>query len=222
MLNLVMYSDQVIPENEKVDTHLLGLLAERGRRIGYVPSGPEPDRRFYKEKQSYYSKLGLDLSVFLDTGNPVDIAELSSLLECDAIHLPGGDTQSFQRILKANDLLQPLGDWARQGGVLIGTSAGAILMTPNVAVDAMFKGDDPSSVKDGEGLDLVPFEFFPHLNKSADYLPRLQSYSLENSRNIAACPDGDGIIVRDGKIESVGAIVWVRGGEIVDPPTMVR
>jgi dipeptidase E len=222
MMRLVMYSDQVIPENDKVDARLLDLLAERGQHIGYVPSGPESDRRFYRERQNYYAKLGLDLSVFFDTSRPLDEAGLATLLDCDAIHLSGGHTRAFLHILKANSLLGALAEWTRNGGLLIGTSAGAILMTPTVALDAMFSGEDPKAVRDSGALDLVPFEFFPHLNKSADYLPQLLAYSTETSRRIAACRDGDGIVVNGDVVESVGDIVWITNGAICEPLAMVR
>ena len=52
-------------------------------------------------------------------------------------------------------------------------------MTSTVALDAMFSGEDPRAVRDSKALDLIPFEFFPHLNKSADYLPQLLAYSTE-------------------------------------------
>lgn len=221
MVSLVMYSDQIIPENDKVDARLLDLLAGRGRHIGYVPSGPEPDRRFYHERQYYYAKLDLDLSVFFDTSRPFDEAELTALLDCDAIHLSGGNTRAFLHLLKANSLLGALAEWTRNGGLLIGTSAGAILMTPTVALDAMFSGKDPRAVLDSDALDLVPFEFFPHLNKSADYLPQLLAYSTETSRRIAACRDGDGVVVNGDVVESVGDIVWIMNGTICEPLAMV-
>ncbi len=220
MATLVMYSDQVILENEKVNERLLDLMAGRGRCIGYVPSGPEPDRQFYHEKQAYYAKLGLNLSVFFDTTAPLDEAGLTTLLDCDAIHLSGGDTRAFLRLLKANGLFGPLAEWTRKDGILIGTSAGAILMTPTVALDAMFSGDDPSTVHDGGALDLVPFEFFPHMDKSKDCLPQLLAYSSKKSRSIAACKDGDGVVVNGNVIESVGDIVWMRNGVIVEPLAM--
>lgn len=222
MARLVMYSDQIIPENDKVDVLLLNLMAGRGRRIGYVPSSPEPDRRFFHERQAYYAKLGFNLSVFLDTSGHFDEAELATLLDCDAIHLSGGNTRVFLKTLKTNNLLPTLAEWTRNEGLLIGTSAGAILMTPTVALDAMFSDEDPEVVRDGGALDLVPFEFFPHLNKSADYLPRLLSYSTRTSRIIAACRDGDGVVVTGDIVESVGDIVWIENGEIIEPPKTVR
>jgi dipeptidase E len=222
MVSLVMYSDQVIPENDKVDARLIDLMTGRGRRIGYVPSGSEPDRRFYRERQAYYAGLDLDLSVFFDTTGQLDEAALNTLLDCDAIHLSGGNTRAFLQLLKAHGLLVPLAEWARNDGLLIGTSAGAILMTPTVALDAMFSGEDPWAVRDGTALDLVPFEFFPHLDRSADYLPELLAYSTVTSRRLAACRDGDGIVVNGDVVESVGDIVWITHGAIVDPPAIVR
>lgn len=222
MVNLVMYSDQIVPANKKVDAHLLDLMAGRGRRIGYVSSGPEPDRRFYRERQAYYANMDLDLSFYFDTSTPFNAAELTDLLSHDAIHLSGGNTQVFLYLLKVNGLLDRLAEWARAGGLLIGTSAGAILMTPNVALDAIFTGDDPSDVQDGAALDLIPFEFFPHLDKNDKYLPQLLTYSSLTSSTIAACRDGDGLVVNGHVIESVGNIVWIMNGSIVEPLTMVR
>lgn len=64
MINAVLYSDQIISENENVDVHLLALLAGRGRRIGYIPSGADPEFRFFSEKKAYYARLGLCLRYF--------------------------------------------------------------------------------------------------------------------------------------------------------------
>ena len=126
-ITAVLYSDQVIAANEKVDQHLLSLLGPSRRRIGYVASGPDPERRFFSDKRSYYARCGLELSLFHD----LDIAgDPRELFACDAIHLSGGNTAAFLARLRHSSLLGPLKNWAARGGILIGTSAGAILMTP--------------------------------------------------------------------------------------------
>ena len=112
-----MYSDQIIPENDKVDAHLLYLLAGHGHSIGYVASGPKPDRRFYRQRRDYYANLDLDLSVFFDTSGPLDEACLASLLDCDAIHLSDGNTRAFLQLLKASSLLGALVEWTRKDGL---------------------------------------------------------------------------------------------------------
>ncbi|TIL48207.1 hypothetical protein [Mesorhizobium sp.] len=59
MINAVFYSDQIIPVNEKVGILLTKPMSERGRRIGYFPSGPDPGLRFFSEKRAHYGQRGL-------------------------------------------------------------------------------------------------------------------------------------------------------------------
>lgn len=51
MKKLVLYSDQEIPENAKVDEKLLALLNKPNPVIGYIPSASDPERKFYELKR---------------------------------------------------------------------------------------------------------------------------------------------------------------------------
>jgi dipeptidase E len=217
LLNLALYSDQIITENEKVDLRLVDLMAARsaGRSIGYVPSGPDPDRRFFDSRKSYYARYGLDLTVFYDLDRAHAPQELAALLACDAIHLSGGHTRGFLDRLKRNKMLDVLRAWARSGGVLIGTSAGAILMTADIATDTLLRQVRPEEIRNQEALGLVPFEFFPHLQASTSYLPELLRYSRLTPRPIIGCHDGDGVIVRQGKVELLGSPTLIFDGAVI-------
>ncbi len=114
-------------------------------------------------------------------------------------------------------MVGPLRDWAPSGGILIGVSAGAILMGPTIATDALFIGRRPEEITDGNALDLMPFEFFPHLRDEDTYLPDLLRYSTGTARPIVACNDGDGVVVAGGKIECVGNPLWISGGAVRAP-----
>lgn len=215
MLRLAFYSDQIVPENQAVDKVLLATLASEGsgKKIGYIPSGPEPDRRYFDERRAYYRRLDLDLCVFHDLDQPQSQNEENLLFHCDAIHLAGGHTGRFLARLKRSGLISRLRTWASEGGLLIGTSAGAIILTPTIATDALFVGKSPQDVINETALDLVPFEFFPHMNSSSSYLPALVEYSTQTPRPIIACNDGDGLVVTNGEIVCVGEPVWVEGGQ---------
>ncbi len=221
MLKAVFYSDQIIGENAKVDARLIEILGRQGNRIGYVPSGPDPDLRYFRAQKTYYSQYGLELAVFYDLDAEVERAKIEALLSCDAIHLSGGDTTAFLRRLRRSGMLNLLRDWARGGGTLIGVSAGAILMTPTIAVDALFKGMRPGNGEDQGALDLVPFEFFPHAQKGR-YLEDLLAYSRSTPRPIAACSDGDGVIVLGEAIECMGNVTWLFQGKhgLVEPRSL--
>ncbi|WP_052202003.1 Type 1 glutamine amidotransferase-like domain-containing protein [Ensifer sp. ZNC0028] len=220
MLNLVLYSDQIVPACAAIDLRLVEMMAARGagNRIAYVASGPEPDRDFFLAGQAYYGRLGLELALFFDLDEPHSADDIAALFASDAIHLAGGHTGGFLERLKRSGMLGPLSDWARSGGILIGVSAGAILMAPTIATDALFIGERPEDIEDGAALDLTPFEFFPHLGDDDGYLPALLRYSLSTPRPILACNDGDGIVVSGGRIECFGNPLWIAAGA-ARPPT---
>ncbi|NSZ16004.1 Type 1 glutamine amidotransferase-like domain-containing protein [Agrobacterium vitis] len=215
MINLAFYCDQIIPENEAITETLLAAIAANGlgTRIGYVASGPEPDRRFFRERAAYYARHGLDLCLFHDLDERRTPYDEDALFHCDAIHLSGGHTGRFLFRLKRSGLFPRLKRWATDGGLLIGTSAGAIILTPTIATDALFINQAPEDHMNETSLGLVPFEFFPHLNSSSAYLPDLIRYSRHTPRPIIACNDGDGLIVMKGDIVCIGQPVWVKNGE---------
>lgn len=200
---LALYSDQVIAENAPMDRRLAEIIRQRGDRIGYISSGPDPDRHFFNEKAAYYAEHGLTLDPFIDLDDIVP-DDLERLFSCNAIHLSGGHTGHFLERLRKADVLERLRAWTLDDGILIGTSAGAILMTPTIALDAFFLGQQPADITDGEALDLVPFEYFPHLNEDESYLPALLRYSGTISHPIVGCRDGEGLIVHDDGVEIFG------------------
>lgn len=185
-----------------------------GRRIGYIASGPEPDRRFFNGRKIYYAQSGLHLAQFHDLDASHSDQEIEKLLACDAIHLAGGQTGPFLNRLRRSRMLGLLRDWALSGGILVGASAGAILTTPTIATDALFSDRQPEETEDGAALNLVPFEFFPHLGGKPSYLLDLLRYSRNTPRPIVACRDGDGIVVTRGMIECVGQPVWIAAGAV--------
>ncbi|WP_167375553.1 Type 1 glutamine amidotransferase-like domain-containing protein [Brucella cytisi] len=215
MINLAFYSDQIIPENEAIAETLLALMASNGlgSKIGYIASGPEPDQRFFRERRAYYLHHGLDLCLFHDLDEPHTPSDEDALFRCDAIHLSGGQTGGFLSRLKRSGLILRLKRWASEGGLLIGTSAGAIILTPTIAIDALFIGQAPEDLMNETALELVPFEFFPHLSSSPTYLPDLVCYSRHTPRPIIACNDGDGLMVTKGALVCIGRPVWIEKGK---------
>lgn len=214
MLNLVLYSDQTVGEGLETDARLVRLLREKrgGNRIGYIPSGPDPEGYFFTPLKAYYARHGLDVPVCHDLDVPHDAAETAALFACDAIHLSGGHTGEFLARLRRGGMLGPLRDWALKGGILIGVSAGSILMTPDIATDALFLDERPEDVTGGEALGLLPFAYFPHLDGAASYLSDLVRYSRHTPRPILACADSDGLVVSDGRAECFGKPLWIAGG----------
>ena len=217
MKKLVLYSDQILPEADKVDRVLLALLGKSQPRIGYIPSSADPQRRYYEARRAYYARLGITLATYFELDEAYDPARLEALLACDAIHLSGGNTYYFLHWLRRRDMLSPLRCYVAEGGVLVGVSAGAILMTPDIRT-AAFCGDAPmAGESDLAALRLVDFTFVPHFGQIPADLAALQAYSREHQVLLYACRDGDGVVVDGDQVTCIGDVTVIINGELVTP-----
>lgn len=206
MRQLVLYSDQVIAANQQVDQYLLQLLGNCAARIGYISSSSDPKRQYFTVKQRYYQQYGLEvLYAELDVAYKRDLLDL--LFTCDAIHLSGGNTYYFLYWLQQRSLMERLQYYANHQGVLIGTSAGAIIMTPEIT-SARLCGDVPyAPLTTYQGLNLVDFAFVPHVQDTPNDYARMQAYADHQHRILYGCHDGDGIVVAGETVTLVGNVV---------------
>lgn len=147
------------------------------------------------------------LYVELDVAYDPDLLE--PLFACDAIHLSGGNTYYFLYWLQQRGLQERLRHYANHQGVLIGTSAGAIIMTPKIS-SAQLCGDAPYPLlTTDQGLNLVDFAFAPHVQDTPEDSARMQSYADQQKRVLYGCHDGDGIIVAGDTVTMVGNVITV-------------
>lgn len=214
MYKLVFYSDQILPEGKEMDEHMLELLGMKQPVVGYISSASDPERKWFLERQKYYSQYNIDLNFYFDLEQAYDLNKLDDLFSCDAIHLSGGNTYHFLQRLKARKLLQPLREYASNGGILIGVSAGAILMTPDISTTFLCGNVRMKGMDDTASLGLVDFAFVPHFEQPESRLPELIAYSQEYQTTVYGCPDGAGIIVDGDQIEFIGNIVSVKNGVV--------
>lgn len=206
MLRLALYSDQIIAANQPIDHALIELLGKPQARIGYIPSSSDPARHYFLPKQRYYQQYGLDLCVYAELDDAFDPQLVDAVFACDAIHLSGGNTFYFLYWLQRRGLLERMRHYAQHSGVLIGTSAGAILMTPCIDI-ALLCGDQLYPLlMDQAGLGLVDFAFVPHLDDTAKEEQAIQGYASTHKCLVYGCRDGEGIIVRDTHLQLFGNI----------------
>ena len=204
---LVLYSNQGSPPSGSLDARLLQLLPSRST-VGYVPASPDRDRRFFSGFARHYERLGVALRFFglEDEFQPEELAEL---LELDAIHLSGGNTFRFLHWLHTRGLFLELQMFAARGGVLIGVSAGAILMTRDIR-SAAICGDAPyPPLRDTAGLALVDFAVLPHFDGSVTQRAALSRLGEELGSVAYGVPDGSGIVVDGSHVELIGDVTIV-------------
>ncbi len=203
--SLVFNSNDEVESNAALTRRVIQVIGTGKPRMGYVASSPDPGRVFFERKRAYYENLGIDLCAYLDSDTHDLKAALSALAGCDAIHLSGGNTFSFLSWLRARGVLPALRDYGRTGGPLVGVSAGAILLTSSVSSAKLCGDAPPSGPLDLRAMELVDFQFWPHYTPGAENDHGAGPF-LCSAPLVYACPDGAGLIARDGNVEAFGDV----------------
>ncbi len=208
MAKLVLYSDQVINENRKVDYELLKLINKNSPSIAYIPSSCDATRIYFNQKVEYYKALGITDLRYFDLDKEYDESRVNEIFKCDAIHLSGGNTFYFLYQLKKRGFIDLLRNYVKNGGVLIGVSAGSILMTDCIDIAGIGKDSDENfiEIEDKSALGLVDFEFMPHWGNGKEYLALLKKYARLRNKVVYACKDGEGIIIDGSEIKLIGDV----------------
>ena len=213
MKKLVLHSDQ-IQGHKEVDLAFMELLGKKGPRLAYIPSQSDLQRKYFNQKVEWYKQFGITDLLYFDVDKEYNEKKIDELLACDAIFLSGGNTYYFLNSLKKREFLPKLREYVRTGGILIGVSAGSIIMSKTIDITTLHD-ENTIGLKDYTALGLVDFEFFPHLDHNMkQYLEDLKKYSIKSNLVIYACKDGDGIIVNDYEIKFFGEVLKIKNGEV--------
>jgi len=206
---LALYNDQLIPANARIDERLMSLIGRSRPSVGHVAAGRDPRGYWFQRKAAYYAALGARLTEAVVMAAPPDAADWERLAGCDAIHLSGGNTFYFLRALRARGWLPKLREYVANGGVLIGVSAGAIMMTPEISSARLCGDRKVRDLDDLSALALVDFSFAPHFTAGRGWMRKLGDHARRTGRVVHGCSDGDGIIVDGDTIEPFGKLAKV-------------
>lgn len=215
-MKLVLYSGGFGRENRELAAKVGELLENHPSPvITFVPGYHEDAGEDFRDFKRNLKGSGVKKFRCIPVDQPLSQQAEELLFTSDAIFLGGGNTFYILRHLKRRHLLAKFRAYVREGGLLLGLSAGSILMTPNVMtaqVPSLDADENESGLKDLRALGLVPFEFSPHYRASRRVDRELLDHSLRSHRPIYACRDGEGIVVREEKIQFVGNVtVFHRG-----------
>ena len=212
MSKLILYSDQ-INEKRELDHELLRLLNKQNPSIGYIPSASDLTRKYFNVKVDYYKDLGITNLRYFDLDKECDETKINEVFDCDAIHLSGGNTFYFLYLLRKRNFIEKLRTYVHNGGVLIGISAGSILMTKTIALSGLGEDVDDNfiGIQDLSALGLVEFEFMPHLGdrKNHNALKQIEEYAKSKNTSVYCCENGSGVVVDGDSIKLIGDVIKV-------------
>lgn len=204
---LILHSDQTLKLTGARDAELLkSLTGKKNPKIIYIPSATNARLKNFDEKKSYYEKIGFsDFVLFEPESSPVQ--QRSSVFEtADLIHLSGGEVIPFAQRLRTTGCDQLIKDFLQRGGVVLGVSAGAMILGSSFKSSTLFK-------ERGEflGLGLFDFEIVPHLDEHFPRVDVIEQFASKNKIAIYAMNDGDIVVVHGKKRRTYGTPKYFDG-----------
>jgi len=178
--------------------------------IGYVASAPDPEREYFKQTQQLYLSLGANMDTYLELETGFSQAAFTALLQCDVIHLSGGDTQRFLRAMKQRNMIDTIKHFADNGGAIVGVSAGAMLLTPSISSAALCGDSITDAACALHALHLVDFQFVPHATLAQTRQRAFQQQLQQLKGPTYVCADDDALVIIDQQLTRFGQPQWIQ------------
>jgi len=180
-------------------------IAKRGNRVAYISSEPqEAPRPYYLSTSEDYEKISKGVQVdYFDLSEDFSDESLEEMLHYGTIYLSGGNTYIFMNSARKRSLYKILRKHLNNGGLLVGASSGALMMTPTIDLADGFD-ENMFGLIDVKGFHFVPFEFHPHYEES--HRNFLNTYMEGKDSILYVCKDGDGIFCGDDGVQLFGEV----------------
>ncbi|MDA8791868.1 Type 1 glutamine amidotransferase-like domain-containing protein [Bacteriovoracaceae bacterium] len=215
-MKLVFFSSSIGHENDLLDELLLSLINKNDPRFTYIPECSIFSHDDYIDFINKFNAYGVSKFFYFPIDHHINKISTQLAFDSDCIHLAGGNTFSFLWNLREKNLMKKLRNFAKDGGVLCGTSAGSIILTKDIKLagyPSFDKDDNEVGIKKLSSLNLVDFYFFPHFKSSKRYVEAIKSFSIKNKQKILACKDDSGVVVQNEKVEIVGDVYLFEAGK---------
>ena len=138
----------------------------------------------------------------------IDKQPIEDLLMYDVIEFIGGNPYYLLKSLKEKNGKKVLEQIASEK-VLIGWSAGALVMTPTIGIINVFSPElNNWEITDFSGMNLTDIQVAPHYNKFLKrydrFEERCQKYEADNGCSLIRLNDGEGVSIVNGKVTFIG------------------
>ena len=151
-----------------VSSHLDHFLNEsfHDKAVAFIPTASlvEDYRGYVDNDRLAFEQLGLSINE-LDVSTLTFQSIATILSKSDYLFISGGNTFYLLQELKRTGADQLISDWIHQGKPYIGSSAGSIVLAPDIAyIQSMDDAKKAPQLDDTQGLNLIDFYPLPHFN----------------------------------------------------------
>jgi dipeptidase E len=215
-MKLLLTSDGIT--NESIATALADLVAKplsQTKAAFIITAQNNQDLPLAETKGSQFKQLAVrGIEYFIvDPANETHWRE--KLEDAEVIIIGGGNTFHLLNESRKSGFDMWLLENANSK-VYVGTSAGSIIMTPNIGIAPIDDGDvNTSGITDLSGLGLIDFELSPHTPENVSIMANLE-YSKTTSNKLLMMDNQTALKISGNKVEVVseGHWQWCQNGNL--------
>lgn len=152
-------------------------------------------------KREELLRMGFPSVEPLDAADPLPPGALDRF---DALYMRGGNTFAILQSIRASGFDHHLVSFVLRGGAYVGSSAGSMILGPDIAVSALGPPEEQNFVelRDTRGLNLVPFEVLPHF--TPDQQERVDAFGKTVPYPVIPLTDDQAMLCVDGHYVRIG------------------
>jgi cyanophycinase-like exopeptidase len=208
---------EFLPEMVAFDRELLAATGRSRPRVAILPTASYPDgeavfERWASMGVAHFKELGAEVEPVMvrDRAGADDAAAAQAIGEADLIYLSGGKPAYLLRVLDGSAVGNALGDAHERGAVLVGCSAGAMVLAGHTFDMRMRRV--PWPLRWRAGLGFAPgTSVVPHYDVWPEPMTALLALQAPRGSAVLGIDEETAVIGRDGTWQVHGAArvtVW--------------
>lgn len=199
-MRLALLSTQETEGGAAAIRFLVESLSLKDTSAAFIASQPDTERCFFNKARDVYKSIGVNLDAYIDFEDGFDETLMHRVFNKPIIHLSGGNTYRFLHALESRGLGEKMIEFAQSGGVFIGVSAGAMLLTPTIESAALCGDENHIGLCDFSSLGLVSFMFSPHATKQQVELHGARELVAQRGHDIYLCNDEESVVILNKQV----------------------
>ncbi|MDI9325354.1 MAG: Type 1 glutamine amidotransferase-like domain-containing protein [Alphaproteobacteria bacterium] len=136
----------------------------------------------------------------------IDIEKGETIPEVDVVFVGGGNTFTLMKYVSQYNIKSNLTRLFERGGLYVGSSAGAIILSPTIesAGEIIPKDKNTIGLVDLKGLAMVPFHIHPHTTENQ--MESIESFRKTKSDPLVCLKDGEAVYIHNEFKQYIGTV----------------
>ena len=187
-------------------------------RVAWIPPSEDDGQERFVKARMLFETHGFDRLEYISIGGNRS-ERTTRLAEYDIVYLSGGDPIRFRSNLIQASLDAELRNCIGAGKLIVASSGGSMQLTKNISVFRLIEFEVDEVIDQWsqyEALDIVPYEFLPHLNlHSESFLEKVRLYSQAIDHPVIGVEDGGALVHKSSnQYEVIGQASIFRHGDV--------